>query len=92
METRHLRINDLKKKLAIIGVRGYPYVYGGYETLIKEIGERLSIKDFIITVYCHKYLFSEYPKKINNINLINIPTIKSKNFSTLLHSFFSPIF
>jgi hypothetical protein len=28
-------------KIAIIGSRGYPYVYSGYETLIKELSERL---------------------------------------------------
>ena len=28
-------INPLK--IAIIGSRGYPYVYSGYETLIKEL-------------------------------------------------------
>ena len=28
-------------KISIIGSRGYPYVYSGYETLIKELSERL---------------------------------------------------
>lgn len=27
-------------KIAIIGSRGYPYVYSGYETFVKEISER----------------------------------------------------
>ena len=30
-----------KLKIAIIGSRGYPYVYSGYETLVKELSERL---------------------------------------------------
>ena len=79
------------KKVAIIGVRGYPYVYGGYETLVKEVGERLSIKHFSITVYCHKNLYTNYPEKVNNINLIYIPSIESKILSTFIHSFFSTI-
>ena len=28
-------------KIAIIGTRGYPYVYSGYETFVKELAERL---------------------------------------------------
>ena len=32
-------------KIAIIGSRGYPYVYSGYETLIKELSERLVKKN-----------------------------------------------
>ena len=31
-----------KFNISIIGVKGYPYVYGGYETFVKEISERLS--------------------------------------------------
>ena len=45
-----------KLNISIIGVKGYPYVYGGYETFIKEISERLCDK-YNITVYCHKSLF-----------------------------------
>ncbi len=25
-------------KVAIMGAKGYPYVYGGYDTLVKELG------------------------------------------------------
>ena len=32
-ESKH---HDAKLKLAIIGSRGYPYVYSGYETLVKH--------------------------------------------------------
>ena len=38
-------------KLAIIGSRGYPYVYSGYETLVKALVERLPAKGVEITVY-----------------------------------------
>jgi len=31
-------------KIAIIGSRGYPYVYSGYETFVKELAERLTKK------------------------------------------------
>ena len=56
-----------KLKIAIIGSRGYPYVYSGYETLVKELSERLVKKGHTVRVYCHKYLFENRPKKINGI-------------------------
>ena len=31
-------------RIAFIGSRGYPYVYGGYETFIRELGETEGIK------------------------------------------------
>jgi len=78
-----------KFNISIIGVKGYPYVYGGYETFVKEISERLVKKKFTITIYCHKSLFKKKPKKINGINLIYIPSIETKILSQPIHSFFS---
>ena len=80
-----------KFKISIIGVKGYPYVYGGYETFVKEISERLSDK-CNITIYCHKSLFSNKPKNIKGINLVYIPSIETKILSQPIHSFFSIIY
>ena len=76
-------------KISIIGSRGYPYVYSGYETLVKNIGERMVTGGAQVTVYCHSYLFDEKPKHLNGIHLKYIPTIKSKSLSQLIHSFFA---
>ena len=78
-----------KLKIAIIGSRGYPYVYSGYETLVKELSERLVQSGNQVTVYCHSKLFTEKPKKVNGINLIYTPSVNSKIFSQLYNSFFS---
>ena len=78
-----------KLKIAIIGSRGYPYVYSGYETLVKELSERLVKSGNEVTVYCHRKLFYEKPKMVNGINLVYTPSINSKIFSQLYNSFFS---
>jgi glycosyltransferase involved in cell wall biosynthesis len=78
-----------KLKIAIIGSRGYPYIYSGYETLVKELSERLVKSGIEVTVYCHNKLFNEKPSKVNGVNLIYTPSINSKNFSQLYNSFFS---
>ena len=77
-------------KLAIVGVRGYPSHYGGYESFIKELSERL-VKDYDVklTVYCHRGLFKDRPSTLNGINLIYTPAIESKVLSQLTHSFVS---
>jgi len=80
-------INPLK--IAIIGSRGYPYVYSGYETLIKELCERLVGRDCEVTVYCHRNLFKEKPALVNGIKLVYVPTIETKSLSQLIHSFLS---
>ena len=74
-------------KIAIIGSRGYPYVYSGYETFVKELAERLVSRGFEITVYCHKNLFKEYPSCVNGINLKYFLTIEKKTLSQFIHTF-----
>lgn len=78
-------------KIAIIGSRGYPYVYSGYETLVKELSERLTSKGVGVTVYCHKSLFRERPVEINGVKLVYMPSLETKTLSQLTHSFLSVI-
>ena len=75
-------------KIAIIGSRGYPYVYSGYETLVKELSERLIKRNHNVRVYCHSSLFKQKPKFVNGVELIYTPSINSKSFSQLYNSFF----
>lgn len=78
-------------KISIIGVKGYPYVYGGFETLIKELVERLVKKNVDITVYCHRGLFKERPTRYNNVNLVYVPSIELKSFTQIVHSLLSTL-
>jgi glycosyltransferase involved in cell wall biosynthesis len=78
-----------KLRIAIIGSRGYPYVYSGYETLVKELAEKLVKSGNEVTVYCHRKLFNEKPKKVNGVHLVYTPSVRSKVFSQLYNSFFS---
>lgn len=77
-------------KVSIIGTRGYPYVYGGFETFVKEISERLAQKEEVeIHVYCQKNLFKEYPKQVNGVFLHYLPTLPHKSLNQLVHCFLS---
>lgn len=75
--------------VAIIGSRGYPYVYSGYETFVKELSERLVVKGIHVRVYCHRNLFKVRPTELNGIELVYVPTIETKSLSQLIHSFLS---
>lgn len=76
-------------KIAIVGSRGYPYVYSGYETFVKEISERLIKRGIEVHVYCHKNLFKNRPQNVNGVKLHYISTIEKKSVSQLVHSFLS---
>ena len=76
-----------KLKIAIIGSRGYPYVYSGYETLVKELSERLVKRGHKVRVYCHSSLFKKKPGNVNGIELIYTPSIETKFLSQIVNSF-----
>ena len=76
-------------KIAVIGCRGYPYVYSGYETFVKQLCERLVKKKVSVTIYCHKKLFNDRPSQLNGIELKYMPSIETKSLSQLTHSFVS---
>lgn len=42
----------LEKKLAIIGTRGYPSFYGGFETAVRHLAPYLASSGWEVTVYC----------------------------------------
>ncbi len=64
-------------------------MYSGYETLVKELSERLVKKGHFVRVYCHRQLFNEKPKNINGIELVYTPSIETKFLSQFINSFFS---
>ncbi len=78
-------------KIAIIGSRGYPIVYSGYETFVKEVSERLVAQNIDVRVYCQKHLFSARPKNVNGVELVYMPTVQTKSLNQLVHSFFCMI-
>ena len=89
MKKNHKHTNQLK--IAIIGSRGYPIVYSGYETFVKEVSERLVAQNIDVRVYCQKHLFTTRPKHINGVELVYMPTVQTKSLNQLVHSFFSMI-
>lgn len=78
-----------KLKVAIMGAKGYPYVYGGYDTMIKELGERLVSRGIHVRVYNHRALFANRPRYVNGIECIYTPAIEKKSLTQLTHTFCS---
>lgn len=80
-----------KLKVAIMGAKGYPYVYGGYDTMIRELGERLVKRGIHVRVYNHRALFVDKPRYVNGIECIYTPAIEKKSLTQLTHTFTSMI-
>src|SRR5579862_5467282 len=73
-------------RIAILGTRGIPARYGGFETFAEELSTRLAARGHSVTVYCReKYPESTY----RGVRLKHLPTIRHKYFDTLAHTFLS---
>lgn len=76
-------------KLAILGTRGIPANYGGFETFAEELSVRLAARGHDITVYGRsnniRYTGAEY----RGVKLIVLPTIGTKHLDTVFHTFLS---
>lgn len=83
--------NPDKLKVAIMGAKGYPYVYGGYDTMIKELGERLVGQGVHVRIYNHRALFEDKPRYVNGIECIYTPAIERKSLTQLTHTFTSMV-
>jgi glycosyltransferase involved in cell wall biosynthesis len=78
-------------KIAILGIRGLPSTYSGYETFIGELAPRLVQKGHQVTIYCRSALFKDRPEEYQGMRMVYIPSIEHKFFSTLSHTFFAII-
>ena len=75
-----------KMKIAILGIRGLPSSYSGYETFIGELAPRLHQRGHELTVYCRSALFENQPPVFQGMKMRYLPSIEHKFLSTLSHT------
>jgi glycosyltransferase involved in cell wall biosynthesis len=88
-----LQINLQKEvkemKIALIGTRGIPANYGGFETCAEEIAVALAAKGHAVTVYCRYGNAPGNPTAFKGVSLKYVPSINTKILGTFSHAFFS---
>ncbi|HEV7242415.1 MAG TPA: glycosyltransferase [Thermoanaerobaculia bacterium] len=80
-------------KIAILGTRGVPPNYGGFETFAAELSTRLVARGHEVSVYCREVASSELrvASDWNGVRRIVIPAIRHKYFETVSHAFLSAL-
>jgi len=76
-------------KIAILGTRGIPANYGGFETFAEQLGTRLAARGHEITVYGRKHYATSSATTHNGVNLVVLPTVRHKYFDTVIHTLLS---
>jgi glycosyltransferase involved in cell wall biosynthesis len=73
-------------RIAIIGSRGIPAAYGGFETFAEELAPRLVERGHQVTVYCRRgYTRNDSLVEYRGVRLIHTPALRSRSFEQLSH-------
>ncbi|HKR15345.1 MAG TPA: glycosyltransferase [Pyrinomonadaceae bacterium] len=78
-------------RIAILGTRGIPASYGGFETFAEHLATRLVARGHEVTVYCRAHYVSPRQIEYHGVRLKVLPTIRHKYFDTVIHTFLSAI-
>lgn len=68
----------------MIGTRGVPANYGGFETAVEEIGTRLVRSGHKVDVYCRNA--GQKVSAYRGMRLINLPAVRRRSLETLSHT------
>lgn len=74
--------------IAIIGTRGVPANYGGFETCVEHVSKFWAESNHDVLVYCRKNHYENKLKTYNGCTLRYITSFKTKSLDTLTHTFF----
>jgi glycosyltransferase involved in cell wall biosynthesis len=78
-------------RIAMLGTRGVPASYSGFETCVEELGSRLAARGHAVTVYCRVPHITYQGTAYRGMHLIKLPTIQSKHLDTMTHSLLSAV-
>ena len=76
-------------KIAILGTRGIPAAYSGFETAAEELASRLSQRGHDVIVYCRPHVVDRNLAAYKGARLVHLPTIQNKYLDTLVHTLLS---
>ena len=78
-------------KIGILGTRGIPARYGGFETLAEELSARLAVRGHEVTVYTRSRYAEPGLREWRGAKVRVLPTIPTKYLDTVAHGFLSGI-
>lgn len=78
-------------KLAILGTRGIPANYGGFETFAEQLAVRLVRRGHAVTVYGRPHFVDRalHGQLYRGVQVCILPTVRHKYLDTVVHTFLS---
>lgn len=76
-----------KLRIAMIGIKAIPARDGGFETAVDEMSRGMVANGHEVVVYNRSGMSVHPGRNYEGVELVTLPTIKSKNLSTIVHAF-----
>jgi len=74
-------------KIAILGTRGIPASYSGFETAVEQLASRLTARGHEVVVYCRPHVVDRKLRTYKGADLVHLRTIQNKYLDTFVHTF-----
>jgi glycosyltransferase involved in cell wall biosynthesis len=78
-------------RIAIIGIKFIPARFGGFETAVDELSRGLVRQGHRVRVYNRSGMTDYAELSYEGVDLVTLPTAKSKNLSTIVHAFLATL-
>ncbi len=76
-------------RIAILGIRGIPARYGGFETFAEELAPRLVARGHDVTVYGRSNSVDRSITEFQGVRVVVLPTLPGKYTDTPVHTIFA---
>jgi len=87
---RPIPARSAPRTIAMIGTRGVPASYGGFETAVEEVGRRLVARGNEVVVYC-RGTGPARPRTHLGMRLVHLSAVRHKALETLSHTALSAV-
>lgn len=78
-------------KIALIGSRGIPARYSGFETFYEQLAVRLAARGHAVTVYNRAHFIRDAGHAYRGVRLVTLPSIPTKHLDTITHTALSSL-
>jgi glycosyltransferase involved in cell wall biosynthesis len=78
-------------KIAILGTRGIPASYSGFETAVEQLASRLTARGHEVVVYCRPHVVDRTLRSYKGAQLVHLRTVQNKYLDTFVHTALSAV-
>ena len=78
-------------KIAIVGTRGIPNRYGGFERFAEQISSRFADRGHDVTVYCRRAFVRQDDVDDRRVRRVVVPSLHQKHLDTWVSTFFAAV-